>query len=77
MRKYSKVAKQDIFEITDRKREYFDIDTSSYMKYDFHDLGHDYHAHHGPQPVIHKSFNFLLGWRSSRFFMVGGVGQIP
>lgn len=28
LRKYQKVAKHDIFEITDRKREYFDIDTS-------------------------------------------------
>ena len=51
MRKYQKFAKSDAFEITDRKREYFDIDTSEYMNYDFKDLGHDYHAHHGPQPV--------------------------
>lgn len=41
----------DRFEITDRKREFFNIDTSQYMNYDFHDLGHEYHAHHGPQPV--------------------------
>ena len=28
----------------------FQIDTSQYMNYNFHDLGHEYHAHHGPQP---------------------------
>ena len=55
-RKYSTVAKSDKFEITDRKREYFDIDTSSYMKYDFKDLDHHlHHANNGPQPVF---FNY-------------------
>ena len=54
LRKYSHLAKADKFEITDRKREYFDIDTSSYMNYDFADLGHS-HASHGPQPVSHKN----------------------
>ena len=49
-RKYSNVAKTDRFAITDRKREYFDIDTSSYMNYSYKDLGHDYHVNHGPQP---------------------------
>lgn len=49
-RKYLSLAKADRFDITDRKREFFDIDTSTYMNYDFKDLGHDYHAHHGPQP---------------------------
>lgn len=49
-RKYNTFAKKDMFEITDEKREYFYIDTSSYMNYDEHDLGHDFHAHHGPQP---------------------------
>lgn len=49
-RKYLTLAKADRFDITDRKREYFDIDTSQYMNYDFKELGHDYHAHHGPQP---------------------------
>ena len=47
-RKNLALAKADKFEITDRKREFFEIDTSQYMNYDFHDLGHDYHAHHGP-----------------------------
>ena len=50
LRKYSHHTKEDQFEITDRKREYFQIDTSQYMNYTHQDLGHDYHAHHGPQP---------------------------
>lgn len=49
-RKYADVAKADKFAITDRKREYFDIDTSDYMSYGYKDLGHDYHVNHGPQP---------------------------
>ena len=48
LRKHSAKAKKDVFEITDRKREYFEIDTSQYMNYDFHDLGHEYHVNHGP-----------------------------
>lgn len=51
-RKYGDFAKTDPFKITDRKREYFDIDTSQYMSYDYNDLGNDYHVNHGPQPVI-------------------------
>jgi hypothetical protein len=50
LRKYSNFAKSDQFEITDRKREYFYIDTSSYMNYELADLPHS-HAAHGPQPV--------------------------
>lgn len=49
-RKYSGEAKADRFQITDRKREYFEIDTSEYMAYGYKDLGHDYHVNHGPQP---------------------------
>lgn len=49
-RKYSQFAKNDTFEIEDRKREYFEIDTSQYMNYTYEDLGHDYHTNHGPQP---------------------------
>lgn len=49
-RKYEKFAKADPFEIQDRKREYFHIDTSQYMSYTNEDLGHDYHVNHGPQP---------------------------
>ena len=48
LRKYRNEAKNDPFEISDRKREYFHIDTSTYMNYDFKDLGHEYHANHGP-----------------------------
>jgi hypothetical protein len=49
-RKYSSESKADRFAITDRKREYFEIDTSAYMAYGYKDLGHDYHVNHGPQP---------------------------
>ena len=56
LRKYSDLAKADKFAITDRKREFFDIDTTQYMNYTFNDLGHEYHAHHGPQPVSFKIF---------------------
>ena len=49
-RKYTNVSKADKFAITDRKREYFEIDTSEYMNYGYEDLGHDYHVNHGPQP---------------------------
>lgn len=49
-RKYSAHVKSDTFAITDRKREYYEIDTSQYMNYDFKSLNHEYHAHHGPQP---------------------------
>lgn len=49
-RKHQGVAKADKFAITDRKREYFEIDTSDYMNYSYNDLGHDVHVHHGPQP---------------------------
>ena len=51
LRKHGKNAQADRFSISDRKREFFNIDTSQYMNYDFKDLGHEYHAHHGPQPV--------------------------
>lgn len=64
-RKYSQFVKSDPFDITDRKREFYDIDTSDYMNYKFEDLGHEYHAHHGPQPVsINKVKVRLIGWRS-------------
>lgn len=54
-RKYSEFVKKDPFEITDRKREYYHIDTSDYVNYNFDTLGEEYHAHHGPQPVIINS----------------------
>lgn len=49
-RKYQSLSKSDRFQITDRKREYYEIDTSEYMNYGYSDLGHDYHVNHGPQP---------------------------
>lgn len=49
-RKYSQYVKSDPFDISDRKREYYEIDTTQYMNYDFKTMGHEYHAHHGPQP---------------------------
>ena len=49
-RKYQSAARTDPFEITDRKREYFDIDTSDYMNYTNESLGHEYHGSYGPQP---------------------------
>jgi hypothetical protein len=49
-RKYADSAKNDKYAITDRKREFYQIDTSDYLNYSNEDLGHDYHANHGPQP---------------------------
>ena len=66
LRKYGTQAQADKFAITDRKREFFQIDTSQYMKYNFHDLGHEYHAHHGPQPVsVFCDLMRVLGRRGS------------
>ena len=79
LRKYGHHAKGDRFEIHDRKREFYEIDTSQYMNYTFDDLGHEYHANHGPQPVT-KSFIFnvnYVGRRSYGQHMVGRSGQVP
>ena len=48
MRKYQEFSTKDPYEIVDRKREFYEIDTTSYMNYNADDL----HAHvnHGPQP---------------------------
>ena len=49
LRKYSHFATGDQFEITDRKREFYQIDTSQYMAYTQEDLSHIHgHANHGP-----------------------------
>lgn len=69
LRKYSKCAKADPFEITDRKREFFDIDTSQYMRYNFNDLGMEYHAHHGPQPV---NFSIIIMFRMEKHSIAHG-----
>lgn len=51
LRKYSHFGTPDPFEIQDRKREFYEIDTSSYMNYDLEDLKHEHmHVNHGPQP---------------------------
>lgn len=49
LRKYHDVSANDLFEITDRRREFFHIDTSSYMNYEHKDLPHG-HVNYGPQP---------------------------
>lgn len=50
-KKYDHVAKTDLFDIRDEKREWFEIDTSQYMNYTFKDLDHHHHSiNHGPQP---------------------------
>jgi len=54
LRKYSEVSANDAFEINDRKREYYQIDTSDYMNYTEASLREDgmhMHVNHGPQPV--------------------------
>lgn len=54
LRKYEGQVSNDAWNITDRKREYFEIDTSQYMAYtaDEIETGHN---NVGPQPV---SYNF-------------------
>jgi len=49
LRKYDQFGVNDPFEITDRKREYYEIDTSQYMSYTHEDLDHG-HSNYGPQP---------------------------
>lgn len=51
MRKYKDCSKNDPFEITDRTREFYQIDDSQYMNYTMEDLKHQHmHVNHGPQP---------------------------
>jgi hypothetical protein len=38
-----------VFDISDRKREFYQIDTSQYMSYTHEDLDHG-HTNYGPQP---------------------------
>lgn len=77
-RKYQDYAHADRFKITDRKREFYEIDTSSYMNYDFKDLGHEYHVNHGPQPVRFQSYLTLIkiGRRGNGQQLAIRVGQI-
>mmetsp|Transcript_36907 Transcript_36907/g.35634 ORF Transcript_36907/g.35634 Transcript_36907/m.35634 type:complete len:240 (+) Transcript_36907:1-720(+) len=50
LKRHSQHAKTDLFQITDRKREFYEIDTSQYMNYQYEDIQDEYHTHHGPQP---------------------------
>jgi len=51
MRRYESAIKGDMFEMTDRKREYYLIDDSQYMNYTEEDLKDMHmHANHGNQP---------------------------
>lgn len=61
-KKYEKHAKNDIFDIKDEKRQWFELDTSQYMNYTFEDLDHHHHnVNHGPQPdgEVHDSSWFV------------------
>jgi len=49
LRKYGNHGASDPLEITDRKREFFQIDTRQYMSYTHADLPHG-HTNYGPQP---------------------------
>ncbi len=78
-RKHSQQAQPDRFSIVDRKREYFYIDTNSYMNYDYKDLGHEYHVNHGPQPVrryLIVTHLIRIGRRSFGQLMVERIGQV-
>jgi hypothetical protein len=68
LKKYYPSTKGALFDIKDVKREWFEIDDSEYTNYTF-DARHDYHSHHGPQPVSHFGFR-VLGWRSQEYFLV-------
>ena len=63
-KKYDHFAWADLFDITDRKREWFDIDTSQPMNYTNEDVEKQgFHAHHGPQPygeVLNQTWNVEL-----------------
>jgi len=48
LRKYSDHLAKDRFEMIDRKREFYEIDTAQYMSYT--DEGLHSHFSHGPQP---------------------------
>lgn len=75
-RKYSANVKRDLFEIKDAKKEYFYIDTSEYMNYSNKDLGHHYHAHHGPQPVSYFLYVNTLFRRENQWTALGSTKSI-
>jgi hypothetical protein len=49
LRKYQEKSVTDLFELQDRKRDFYQIDTSQYMSYTHEDLDHG-HSNYGPQP---------------------------
>ena len=54
LRKYQNFVKKDLFDIRDEKKQYFYIDTSQYMSDRNMNIGDEYHAHEGPQPVSQR-----------------------
>ena len=50
LRKYQEKLTPDLWEIRDRKREYYEIDTSQYMDYSVEDVKDHCHINVGPQP---------------------------
>ena len=56
-RKYNSSIQRDLWDIKDRKKEFFYIDTSQYMNYTNESIGDGYHTHHGPQPVSKTQIN--------------------
>jgi len=58
LRKYSEYGTSNPQEIQDRKREFYQIDTTQYMSYSEEDLDIHGHANHGPQPVSFTAIFF-------------------
>ena len=50
LRKYQDKITPDLWEVRDRKREYYEIDTSQYMNYTLEDADEHCHINMGPQP---------------------------
>ena len=83
-RKYQSAIQRDLWDIKDKKKEYFYIDTSQYMNYTNESIGDGVHCHHGPQPVsIFIPLSILtlsisyLGRRITRELLLKRSRQIP
>ena len=50
LRKYDQVITSDMWEMRDRKREFYEIDTSQYMNYSVEEADQFSHENMGPQP---------------------------
>ena len=50
LRKYQNLITTDVWEIKDRKREYYEIDTSQYMNYTLEEADEHCHINTGPHP---------------------------